>query len=314
MGKDFGAMVGKRVTLRLREAGGGYRDIVGHIESGTTLRNRSGDLLSFNPSEIAVWREIKPLPDLAGQGAPRSIRIRELEDLFSLTWVADEFEMVGKWLLRASQKAMLRANSVLPRGFGPYGEPECDLDEAIKSVIDFYSRRNQEPIFQISLPLYKDLDMELEKRGWVEKLRVHVMVGNISHSEVQLNSDITFEVSEKCSDEWLALQDDGFALKKIVERSPALYATLRKEGQVIAVVRSAGQSSWVAITRLFVAPEYRGKDLGRQLMQLLFNELTTLGINKVALQVSEDNLAAHKLYLALGFKIHHDFTFRTLSL
>ncbi len=313
MGEDFVAMIGKRLTIRLFEAGGGYRDIVGHIESSTTLRNRSGDLISFNPSQIAAWREIKPLPDLAGRGAPKSMRIRELEDLFSLTWVPDEMEMMGQWCLRASGKITLRANSVLPRGLGPYGEPECEVDEAIKKVIDFYSRRNQEPIFQISLPLHKDLDMELEKRGWVEKLRVHVMVGNILHSEVPLSSSITFEISEKCSDEWLALQDE-FAIKKIVERSPALYATLRKEGQVIAVVRSAQQGSWVAITRLFVSPEYRGQDLGRQLMQLLFNEVTSLGINKVALQVNEENLAAHKLYLALGFKIHHDFIFRTLNL
>ncbi|MCX6435067.1 MAG: hypothetical protein NTY21_03105 [Actinobacteria bacterium] len=34
------ALIGTRVTIRLHDVGGGFRDIVGVLESGTSLRNR----------------------------------------------------------------------------------------------------------------------------------------------------------------------------------------------------------------------------------------------------------------------------------
>lgn len=50
--------VGKRVTLRLRDGAGGFRDIVGVLQSETELINRRGERISFNPDEIALLRVI----------------------------------------------------------------------------------------------------------------------------------------------------------------------------------------------------------------------------------------------------------------
>ena len=71
--------IGKRVTIRLREPSGGFRDIVGILQSERKLINAKSETITFSPDEIAIWREIKPLPDLAGKGAPYSQRIIELE-------------------------------------------------------------------------------------------------------------------------------------------------------------------------------------------------------------------------------------------
>jgi hypothetical protein len=75
--------IGARVTIRLREEGGGFRDIIGILQrSGdgvNQLINSKGETLTFSEDEIAIWREIKPLPDRAGTGAPFSLRIQELE-------------------------------------------------------------------------------------------------------------------------------------------------------------------------------------------------------------------------------------------
>jgi hypothetical protein len=54
----FSALIGKRVTIRLHEAEGGFRDIVGHLESPITLRNRHGKLIEFSYDEIALWKEV----------------------------------------------------------------------------------------------------------------------------------------------------------------------------------------------------------------------------------------------------------------
>ena len=80
----LGAM-GKRVTIRLHEPSGGYRDIVGILQSERHLINSKSETIYFSADEIAIWREIKPLPDLAGKGAPLSQRIMELEKLSDLT-------------------------------------------------------------------------------------------------------------------------------------------------------------------------------------------------------------------------------------
>ncbi len=50
--------LGKRATLRLRESDGGFRDIVGVLQSETELINRRGEVISFNPDEIVLMRVI----------------------------------------------------------------------------------------------------------------------------------------------------------------------------------------------------------------------------------------------------------------
>jgi len=52
------AEVGKRATIRLRDSAGGFRDIVGVIQSERTLINRRGEVVEFEPEEIAFFRLI----------------------------------------------------------------------------------------------------------------------------------------------------------------------------------------------------------------------------------------------------------------
>ena len=74
-------LVGQRLTLRLHDPDGGYRDLVGILESPTSIRKRNGDLVSFDPEEIAIVHVVKEIADRAGKGAPLSLRIAELEEL-----------------------------------------------------------------------------------------------------------------------------------------------------------------------------------------------------------------------------------------
>jgi N-acetylglutamate synthase len=54
----FTALIGKRVSIRLHDPEGGFRDIVGHLESTTSLRNRHEELIEFSHDEIFIWREV----------------------------------------------------------------------------------------------------------------------------------------------------------------------------------------------------------------------------------------------------------------
>jgi hypothetical protein len=54
----FAELLGKRVTIRLHDPEGGFRDIVGHLESPHSLRNRHGKLIEFDHEKIFIWREV----------------------------------------------------------------------------------------------------------------------------------------------------------------------------------------------------------------------------------------------------------------
>ena len=54
----FAALIGKRVSIRLHDPEGGFRDILGHLESPSSLRNRHGVLIEFAHDQIFVWREV----------------------------------------------------------------------------------------------------------------------------------------------------------------------------------------------------------------------------------------------------------------
>jgi len=52
------AAVGKRATIRLRDSTGGFHDIVGVLQSETSLINRRGELIEFAMGDIAFFRII----------------------------------------------------------------------------------------------------------------------------------------------------------------------------------------------------------------------------------------------------------------
>jgi len=50
--------LGTRATIRLRDSDGGSRDIVGVLQSETTLINRRGEVVNFNPDDAIAFRVI----------------------------------------------------------------------------------------------------------------------------------------------------------------------------------------------------------------------------------------------------------------
>ena len=56
--EELRASIGARASIRLRDNKGGFRDIVGVLQSETSLINRRGELIDFRPEDIAVYRII----------------------------------------------------------------------------------------------------------------------------------------------------------------------------------------------------------------------------------------------------------------
>ena len=312
---NLAAAIGARVTVRLHEAGGGFRDIVGTLQrSGdgvNELLSSKGQIISFSEDEIAIWREIKPLPDRAGTGAPFSLRIQELERLSDLTWPADEIDEIGKWRLRISDGFTMRANSVLPTGAAPFGEPNLDIETAVDEVVKIYQAKGLTPTFTIPLPLYEELDHYLAGLGWKVKIGAEYLVNEIPEHLGLESVDFQIEIISEPSPEWLAVQGDH-QLERIMRNYPARYAQVKSEGKLVGIGRIATYEKWSLATRVFVDPEFRGKGIGTLLMRALMAAAKDEGATKVGLQVDSENGAGLALYKSMGFRFHHSYNYRVL--
>lgn len=298
--------IGSKVSVRLHDPAGGYRDILGILETETSIRRKNGLLVEFRPAEIAIWRKVVTPVAKAGHGAPLSLRIKEIELVASATWPAKEIEYLGDWILRATGKFTMRANSVLA-----LGNPGMDLDESLSRVVDFYQSRSLIPIIHVALPTYSELDEILEKRGWQGKVHAQVMVADI-RADLAPNSGFgDWERFTTPSDEWIAVQNDVGA-QEIMARAPATYLGLRIAGALVAVGRTAHSNGWTTLTRLYVKPELRGRGVGRELIGRLLASAKVDGISKAFLQVDLKNQSAIGLYESLGFKRHHTYMYRAL--
>jgi ribosomal protein S18 acetylase RimI-like enzyme len=303
-------LIGRRLTLRLHDPAGGYRDLVGILETMTTMRKRDGEVVAFNPDQIAIVHPIAEVEHRAGKGAPLSLRIAELEELSTRTWPPHRIEMVGQWRCRVSNGATYRANSVLITGAPPFGEPGVDLDEAIAAVDSIYRNAGLPTVFQLTLPTYQEFNDYLTARGWSEKLGAAFLINDLEATfEIQeLAREKKVEITDENepSDAFLALHDDH-ALLPIMMAYPARYIALTHNQEIIATARVAVSESWAVVTRLIVAENHRKQGLARLLMLVCMNSAIENGASKMCLQVDQSNPDAQSLYAKLGFRFHHTY-------
>lgn len=69
----------------------------------------------------------------------------------------------------------------------------------------------------------------------------------------------------------------------------------------VALLGVRGASGWVA--GMAVAPAWRGRGVGDQLMRLLLAEAQQIGVRRLQLEVLDENAAAIRLYTRLGFQV-----------
>ena len=162
------------------------------------------------------------------------------------------------------------------------------------------------PIFPNLAP---ELDQELERRGFKTLLDVHVMVKDKVEAEDSADAVSGFEVSDQPTAKWLAVHGDE-KISELLNASPAKYLTLEDTGSIIAIGRISEADGWAIISRIWVAPEARGKGLGRKVLRALENYAAAA---KLALQVASDNEVAIELYKTEGYEIHHTYRLRSQS-
>ncbi|MCK0198013.1 GNAT family N-acetyltransferase [Ancylobacter sp. 6x-1] len=84
--------------------------------------------------------------------------------------------------------------------------------------------------------------------------------------------------------------------------SLAFLATDGPQGAPIGFILTRGVLPETEILSVAVAPRWRGRGLGRQLVEAVFGRLAAEGYTTVFLEVEEGNAAARKLYARAGFR------------
>ncbi len=306
------ALIGQRLTLRLHDPQGGFRDLVGILESATTIRKRSGEIVDFDPKQIAIVHPIKDVLHRAGSGAPLSLRIAELEALSTQTWPPNETKNLGSWQIRISDGVTYRANSVFVSGPPAFGDPGLEIDQAIDQIERIYAEANLPAVFHLVHPVYQEFTNYLLAKGWKEKVGAAFLVHDIEEtldiSETLTKKKLNLLNESAPTPDFLALHDDE-VLEKIMTSYPARYLSLRSEGATVATARVAIYESWAIVTRLIVAESHRRQGLAEFLMQAAISISQSEGANKMCLQVDRSNIGAQALYDKLGFRLHHTYSF-----
>lgn len=313
-GPDAGKL-GLRVSMLIRDEDGSRRELLGRLLTTSTIVKKDLTEVNFDPARVISWRVVPEQP----LRKPTSQRIREIERAGSQTWPATEVVRHGGWELRASDGFSHRANSALPTGAPPFGEPGRDMSAALSELVNFYRDRGLAPLFQVPLPSYQALDSMLEIEGWRSGPSVSVQTCDLA--TLSTGSEDGVEITSLPDDKWLALYQrplgrDGFA---VLTGGEPLFATIRQLDRasgkpvVAAIGRAATFEGWCGISAIRTVEHFYRQGLAKSIIRSLAQKAKSSGAEQAFLQVSVENAPALALYESLGFIQHHTYNYRSIA-
>jgi ribosomal protein S18 acetylase RimI-like enzyme len=302
--------VGSKVSIRVLDADGNTRDLVGTLTTVTSVQRRDGTLAVFQPESIIQWRLVPYRPSRAGTGAPRSIRIRELQEAAAATSPAQTAEYYGGWLMRASNQSEDRNNSAIPTGSPPFGDPSGRLDAACAHVVDFYTSRSLTPAIQVALPVFEQLDNYLDSQGWTIQEQAQVLVADADDFLPATGVGEVIRLIEPTA-AWYLVQADR-APEPASSQGEPRYVLVELDGVPAGAGSIEFHGGWGIITFVHVAPGSRRREVGSRVLRELAAIALDAGCVQLTLEVSETNTPALNLFLRAKFRLHHRYRRRVL--
>ncbi len=304
------APLGARVSMRVAEPSGAQSDVVGEVV------RYGGDHLEIQPwdrgpvmvalDSIVACRQV-PAKALR----PRS-SAADLERLASHQWPGLRMVRLGGWEIRLGDGCTKRANSALAEG-----DPGLALADAVRRVEEVYTEAGLAPRLEVVVgeaphPA-RDLCLAL---GWQPEGATCFLVTDLRQA-TEVPDDAGVEVvttwTPSPDDAWLAGPSRGRSLfGRIVTAAPADYLALRmgaESGDVVATARVARTADWAGLSCLWVAPEVRGRGLGRRLLHEITGHSLADAARFAYLQVEESNEMALAWYLRAGWQEHHRYAY-----
>jgi len=199
-----------------------------------------------------------------------TISIPDLEQRAALGWRAPEEERLGDWLLRAGGGFTGRANSALAAG-----DPGGPVDQAEGTVRDWYEARSLPAMICVPYPAGQPqavpLDRFLAERGWGMRPGAATVMtapaGQVARV-AEAVAAVPVDVDPEPDEAWLALYhyrgQQGLPpiARRVLTSAPwQAFASIRADGQTIAIGRVAAAEGWAGLTAIEVEPAHRRRGL-----------------------------------------------------
>jgi GNAT superfamily N-acetyltransferase len=306
------ADVGRRVTVRHRLDAGALTDVVGTLRAWTggwagtlEVERRDGALVAVAAAAVEAAKVVPP-----------ELSAEAMQSVAESGWPPDETATLGDWVLRASGGVTGRANSVRVAG-----RPGVPLDDALAQVSQWYSARELPPLVQVPVPSAYDDD--LAAGGWEVARRTVLLTAETADVRrlAATAAEVALERSAAPSPEWLALVEpelDPDAVARILVRPREVVfvsALDAATGQLLGTGRASASASavgrWAGVTSILTAPGARRRGVASAVMGELATWADEHRCPRTYLQVLASNVAAHGLYDALGYRVHHAYEYRS---
>jgi ribosomal protein S18 acetylase RimI-like enzyme len=245
-----------------------------------------------------------------------NISMAELEARAVGGWRAPEEDWLGGWLLRAADGFTGRANSALA-----IGDPGMPLVRAVREVCAWYEARRLPPMMAVAFPMggpdATSVDRLLEELGWpLRSGPAVVMTAEPRATPLRADPATSVSVSAAPDDDWLAMyhyrgHDLPPMARQLLMSAPwQAFASVREDGQTIAIGRVAADQGWAGLTAIETHPDHRRRGLATTVTAALAAQAADRGVTGLYLQVESENVPARALYRGLGFTDHHRYHYR----
>lgn len=111
-----------------------------------------------------------------------------------------------------------------------------------------------------------------------------------------------------------SLDDSYEGIEKFLKRNPTTCFVAMAEQELVGIILCGHDGRRGYIYHAAVLPDYRGKGIGRSLVEEVLSALSAEGINKVALVVFASNENGNDFWKRLGFKQREDLIYRDFNL
>lgn len=231
--------------------------------------------------------------------------VRACEERIVNCWPAVETLLIGDFVVRLANGYSGRANSASPI------RPQALLpDQDIETIERIYRAAGLKPCFRATALMHPEMRARLMDRGYRIKDTSFGMIAPLDAPEGEINPAIRFADTPDAA--WFA---GVSALQSGDKRNPAhlaailgrlrvsaFFATVAMEGRDLGFGYTALDRGMAEIASIILAPEARGRGLGRGLVKGLLAKAREAGAHTAFLQVEQTNAVAIKLYDSLGFR------------
>jgi ribosomal protein S18 acetylase RimI-like enzyme len=144
------------------------------------------------------------------------------------------------------------------------------------------------------------------------------MTAELGHVLRAAPGGIEGRVVDEPDDGWLAVYRadtpgglPAVARDLLMNHPSAGFASIRDGDRCLAVARATVDGRWAGLTCVEVVPDERGRGLGAAVSALALRWAGAKGARHACLNVMVDNAPAIAVYERLGFRVHHEYCYRS---